>query len=206
MLRRLKGALRDFAYSVTVFSDVKPIARRMFVTNSFDSILASIGVNIGGFSGEANPLLLAMSIIGGGVSLGLISNLLGVYMSERAERVRELRDLERKLASSLKGSIYWKAARFIPLYVALWSSIGVLLFPAMIAIPYLASSAGLVSLHNAFYASLAISITALAGVSAYLGKITHEGLLRGALRGLLLGLLSIVLVYSLKSVLVSAVG
>jgi predicted membrane protein (TIGR00267 family) len=135
----LNSILRDLKLLPRYYKDVRAIARRMFVTNAFDGILASLGVSVGGFSSKANPELLALSIIGGGLAMGLFSSVVGVYISERAERLRELRELERSMAKRLDGTIYARLAKLIPLYVALWSGLGATTFPLAVAFPYLVS-------------------------------------------------------------------
>ncbi|MEB3859617.1 MAG: hypothetical protein LRS43_00235, partial [Desulfurococcales archaeon] len=124
----------------SIYPDIKPVARRMFVTNSFDSILASLGVAVGGYSSTVDPFNLALSIAGGGLAMGVFSGMLGVYLSERAERLKEITEMERKVASTLQGTIYWRAAKLAPLYVALWSGLGVVVFPLLMAMPLLLAS------------------------------------------------------------------
>ncbi len=202
MLSRLRKLVEDLAKVKRIYPDVEPVARRMFVTNSMDGLLAALGVNVGGFSPESDPLLMASSIIGGGVAMGIMSGMIGVYLSERAERVREVRELEKKLSAKLKeDSIYWRAASLIPIYVALWSGLGIVLFPTLVAIPYLLAASTLLTLQASFIASLSTSLILMALLGAYLGKISGEGVAASAAKGLLLGVAAAVLVYLLKGAL-----
>lgn len=191
--------LREINNIVRYYSDVKSIARRMFVTNSFDGLLAAIGVNVGGYSPYSDPLQLAMGIIGGGVAMGVFSGMLGVYLSERAERLREVAELERKLAKSLKGSVYWKAARIIPLYIALWSGLGIVVFPTLTAIPYFLAARGLLGVSEAFYWSLLTALALMALLGAYLARISGESIVKSVARSVGVGLGGALLVLVLKS-------
>jgi len=174
----------------------------MFLTNSFDGILAAIGVNVGGYAETVKPGLLALSIIGGGAAMGVFSGIIGVYLSERAERLRELRDMERNLQASLKGSVYWTAAKAAPLYIALWSGIGIILFPTLIALPYIAASmCSCISMPTAFQASLAIALSILGMLGAYLARISGEPIAPSAARAIAVGIGGIILVLILKSLL-----
>ncbi|MCE4621261.1 MAG: hypothetical protein F7B95_02320 [Desulfurococcales archaeon] len=172
------------------------------MTNSFDGILAAIGVNVGGYSESVDPMVLALSIIGGGAAMGVFSGIVGVYLSERAERLRELKKMEHNLQASLKGSIYWNAARMTPLYIALWSGLGIILFPTLIALPYLATAmCGCIATALAFKASLAIALIVLGLLGAYLAKISGESIWNSVIRAISVGIGGIILVLVLKKLL-----
>ena len=194
--------VRSLGSITRVYPDAKEIARRMFVTNSFDGILAAIGVNVGGYSESVDPMVLALSIIGGGAAMGVFSGIVGVYLSERAERLRELKKMEHNLQASRKASIYWNAARMTPLYIALWSGLGIILFPTLIALPYLATAmCGCIATDLAFEASLAIALIVLGLLGAYLAKISGESIWNSVIRAISVGVGGIILVLVLKKVL-----
>jgi len=196
LLRRLVSDLR---LVVKVYPDVRSIARRMFVTNSLDGIVAALGVNVGGYTG-GDPTALASSIIGGGVAMGVVSGMIGVYLSERAERLRELRELEKMVAHDLQGSVYWRAAQVIPLYIALWSGLGVLLFPVLIALPHLLAARGLLGVEPAFWASIGVGLASMAWLGDYLARVSGEDRVRSVARVLAMGLAAIVLARLLRFV------
>ena len=190
--------IRDLKLIVKLYPDVKSIARRMFVTNSLDGIIAALGVNVGGYSPGGDPILLASSIMGGSVAMGLISAMLGVYLSEKAERLREYRELEKSLASSLKSSIHWKAVNIVPLYIAFWSGLGILLFPLVISLPYFMAAAGTLSMGNAYIASLLAALSSMGYLGYYLARVSGENPVRGVARVLGMGLLAILIVKLLR--------
>ncbi|MCE4603475.1 MAG: hypothetical protein F7B20_00720 [Aeropyrum sp.] len=198
---RIRGFIEEFKRLVSIHPDTPGVARRMFVTNGFDGLLAAIGVNVGGFRGEVDPLFMVLSIMGGALSMGILSGVVGVYLSERAERLKEVARLERKVARSLRGSIYWRAANFIPLYIALWSGVGILAFPFLTVTPYIAAMYGLVSVGWAFWASIAIALALSAGLGYYLGVVSGESRLLYTVRGLALSVAAILLVAVFKTVL-----
>ena len=147
-------------------------------------------------------MLIAASIMGGGVAMGIMSGMVGVYLSEKAERIREVRELEKKLSSRFKeDSVYWRAARLIPIYVALWSGIGIVLFPTLVAIPYIMAAVSGLSVRTAFIVSLSMALTLMGLLGAYLARISGEDPLKSAIRGLGLGVVAAVIVYMLKGVL-----
>lgn len=198
LARKISGVTRSFERLVNVYPDTPSVARRMFATNSFDGLLSALGVNVGGFRPDVSPEVLAFSIIGGSVAMGFLSGVVGVYLSERAERIREVKELERKVASSLKKSIYWKAANYIPVYISLWSGAGIILFPMLVAVPYLAASIGLIGMIEAYYASLGVALTLMSLLGVYLARISGGNPVVGAARGLALGVAGIVVVSLVK--------
>ena len=164
---KIHRLIHDLKSIVDTYPDVRSIARRMFVTNSLDSIITALGVSVGGYTSTTIPRVLALSVMGGGIAMGLISAMLGVYLSERAERMKEYRELEKKLAASLRNSVYWRAARLIPVYVALWSGLGATVFPILIAIPYIFLDANLLPGIIAYASSLFIGLGSLAFLGYY---------------------------------------
>ena len=199
--------LRDLRVVLRANPDVSSIARRMFVTNALDGIVAALGVNIGSFTRTMDPIVHASGMLGGTLAMGVVSGMLGVYVSEKAERLREYRDLERKVASSLKDSVYWKAVRLIPIYVALWSGLGIILFPLLATLPFFLVNVLHIDVVAAYYASIAISVGEMAFLGFYLGKISGEGIVKSTLRVLGMGVVALMIAYVLRAVLgISVVG
>ncbi len=178
----------------------------MFVTNSIDSIISSLGVNIGAYSANIDPKVMILAVLGGSISLSLVSGFIGVLVSERAERLRELREIEKKLGVRLKSPLYARSTTIIPLYVALWSSTGMLLFPLAIVAPYIIALTGALGVGEAFIISIAIALASLASIGVYLGVVTGERVLISALRTLSLGLLALIIVAVFKLVFKAVVG
>lgn len=207
LLEKLRNAYSEYRKLVAIYPDTPSVARRMFVTNGFDGLLAALGVNVGGFRPTIDPLFMILSIMGGALSMGILSGVIGVYLSERAERSKEIAKLEKKVARSLKGSIYWRSARIIPFYIALWSGVGVLAFPTLTVIPYAIAVYGIIGLQTAYYLSLAIAIALSGGLGYYLGVVSGENKIIYTARGLGLSMAAILIVSIFKAALgVSPLG
>jgi len=186
--------LRNMSLYVKIL-EAKSIARRMFVTNSFDGLLSSLGVILGSYiSGASNPMNYVGGVAGAAFAMGFFSGFVATYMSERAERIRELRETERAMLHSLRGSIYEKAARLVPLYVALWSGFGAIVLPLIAVLPFIVGELlGLnVSIRSLVYASAAIILLELFLLGAYLGHISGENKLVSGLRLALIGLAAVI--------------
>lgn len=197
----LREFLKDLRNVTRYLDDVKPVARRMFVTNAFDGLLAALGVSMGSYSGSADPAMLALGIVGGGLAMGLFSGMIGVYLSERAERLSELHKLESKMMKNLRGTIYWRIARVVPVYVALWSGLGVTIAPIIVALPYILVAAGAaMSMKAALVASIALGLVVAAMLGYYLGVVSGESKISSTLRFVSLAGGGVILVYLIRTV------
>jgi predicted membrane protein (TIGR00267 family) len=99
-------------------SKAQEIARRLFVMNAFDGTLTIMGVVIGAhFAGVINPHVIITAGIGGSVAMG-ISGVSGAYLTDRAERKRDLRKLEMAMLKNLEDTHYARASEFASF---LWS-------------------------------------------------------------------------------------
>lgn len=198
MLNKIKNFLKNFFIIAESFKEVRSIARRMFITNSFDSIFASLGVIVGAYEPSLNSLVLGMSILGSSLTMGIFSSIISVYFSERNERLKELKELEKALMVSLKDSIYGKSINFLSLYVSLWSGVGAFVFTSLISLPFLASHLFNFNMTQALIISLIISFFELGYLGYYMAKISNESALINIVKNIILGLLAIAFVFLIK--------
>jgi predicted membrane protein (TIGR00267 family) len=193
LFQALMGLYREIAHYASILN-AKDIARRMFVTNSFDGLLSSLGVVLGNYlSGTTSLESYIGAVLGASFSLGFFSGVVATYLSERAERLRELRKTERVMLHSLKGTIYEKAAKLVPIYVAFWSGLGAIVLPIIGISPFLlARLAGVAaSIALLVYSSAAVMVLELFGLGYYLGGISGENRLLSGLRMAMIGLGSV---------------
>ncbi|MET1128913.1 MAG: hypothetical protein ABWW70_06310 [Thermoproteota archaeon] len=197
-LGRLVQALRELRNlgRYAAILEAKSIARRMFVTNSFDGLLSSLGVLLGSYiAGEESIGSYIGAIIGASFSLGFFSGFVATFLSERAERLRELRRTEQAMARPLSDTIYGKAARAVPLYVSIWSGIGAAVLPAVGASPLLLARLGILtaSIRTLVFSSAAVMLAELFLIGVYLGRISGENPLVSGLRTAAIGLAAVAL-------------
>mgnify|MGYP000051843579 CR=1 FL=1 len=118
------------------------IARRYFVTNGFDGALTMLGLTMGFYAGGgvATPVVIS-ACLGAAIALG-VSGMTSAYMSEAAEREKELHELEQALVGNLEASAHARAARLIPLIIAAVNGFAPLFLALLIMLPLWLSEAG----------------------------------------------------------------
>ncbi|NOZ89501.1 MAG: hypothetical protein GXO15_06220 [Crenarchaeota archaeon] len=201
MIRRLLSFLRDL-HSYADMLDAKEIARRMFVTNSFDGLLSTLGIVLGNYMyGTVKVESYVGSVVGASMALGFFSGMVATYMSERAERLRELRKTEKAVLRSLRGTIYEKAAKVVPVYVAFWSGVGAMLLPVIGIAPFLAAMIlGLsMPVWVLVYASAGLILLELFLLGVYLGRISGENPLVSGARMTAIGMGAVALFTALRA-------
>ena len=113
----------------------RKIFRRYFVTNGFDGALTTLGLIIGFYSAQ----LVAVSVVikacmGAAIALA-VSGFASAYVSEAAEREKELKELERSLFKDLEGTAHGKAARVVPFLVAFVNGLAPFALSIIIILP-----------------------------------------------------------------------
>lgn len=198
-LEKIPGLVRNIQ-RLADMGDAKSVARRLFVTNSFDGLLTSLGVILGLYIGGVDtPSAYAGGVLGGSLTMGFFSGFLGAFFSERAERIKELKEMQVHVMKDLSNTIYGKITKFVPLYVAFWSGLGVVLFPFIVVSPFALSMIGLVELENAIFASVGLINMLIFLLGVYLGHISRESKLKtgGTMLAVSLGATITLLVLSL---------
>ncbi|HNT77164.1 MAG TPA: VIT1/CCC1 transporter family protein [Anaerolineae bacterium] len=149
------------------------IARRAFANNSFDGVLTMVGVVMGGFAvGVEDPKVILVTGLSTAVAIG-ISGGWGAYLTESAERQRELTELERSTLTNLHESTIGQAARAAVLIVTATDGLSPFLAAFLVVIPFFLT-AFLPSITYAFYMSLGMALLALFGLGVYLASVSQE--------------------------------
>jgi predicted membrane protein (TIGR00267 family) len=169
-------------------SHSEAIMRRYFVVNGFDGALTMLGLIMGFYVSDRVDLAVVItSCLAAALALGM-SGVSSAYISEAAERRRDLAQLEKAMGTSLDESHHAQAARWIPWLVALVNGIAPLLI-ALIVIVGIAL--GLEPLLAAMVVALAIIF--LLGV--FLGRVGGIFWLWSGLQSLAVALVTVGLIY-----------
>jgi predicted membrane protein (TIGR00267 family) len=185
----LNDYLKQFRFYLKV-TGAAAISRRYFVMNAFDGALTALGVIVGAWSsGPIQPRFIVGAGLGMSLAMG-ISGFAGAYLTERAERLRRLRELERSLLIDLGSSIHGRAFRT----VVLWTAFVDAMSPALTSIasisPFIMLSHGLVSADQAVFISITTIFVILFSLGAFTGRVSKESILISGIRMLSVGLIT----------------
>lgn len=152
------------------------IARRYLVLNAFDGVLATLGVVAGAYlAGATQARVIFIAGLGASSAMG-ISGAWGAYLTERAERRRALRELEKELFTSLRGSTIEQASRTAVFLVALVDGLSPVVTSLLVLTPLFASLLGVVLLGTAFAVSTVIALAILFTLGVFLARISGTNL------------------------------
>jgi len=105
------------------------------VVNGFDGALTMLGLIMGFYVSDRVDLAVVItSCLAAALALGM-SRISSAYISEAAERRRDLAQLEKAMGTSLNESHHARAATWIPWLVALVNGIAPLLIALIIIVP-----------------------------------------------------------------------
>lgn len=171
------------------------IVRRYFVVNGFDGGLTMLGI-ITGFviSAPAELPLVINSCLGAAIALG-VSGVSSAYVSETAERRRELSELESAMATHLDKSLHGEAARWVPLFVGVVNGSAPVIISVLILAPLWMAQAGVPMPLPPLYASIAVALSVIFSLGVFLGRIAGVPWLRSGLRTLSVALVTAALIF-----------
>lgn len=170
---------------------IAEIARRYFAMNAFDGVLTTIGVLAGSYLAGVRDLSIPIRTgIATSIAMG-ISGLWGAYLTETAERRRELTELERISLIDQSGTSIGRASRFAVVVVSLVDGFAPAMAALIVLIPlFLGDLIGNVVLSYALAGGLAL--LGLFGLGIFLGVVSEEkNLLAYGMKTLLAGLAAI---------------
>jgi len=172
-------------------SDVGPITRRYFVMNAFDGALTMLGVVIGAYvSGVIDqPTVIISAGIAGSIAMG-VSGVSGAYMTEKAERKKKLRDLEKAMLTDMKNGLHERSHRFATIFAAVVDGVSPAIAAMFVVSPFFMVNFGIISAELAFFACITITLIVLCSLGVYLAKISDESMIKYGIQMLLVGLVT----------------
>jgi predicted membrane protein (TIGR00267 family) len=170
------------------------IARRYLVTNGFDGALTMLGMVTGFHASGMTDLSVAISACLGAAIALFISGLSSAYLSEKAEREKELHDLEQALVTDLQESDYGQASRYLPILVALVNGLSPLLLSLVILSPLFLAEQGYALPLSPFINAIIVGLICVFSFGVFLGKISKTFWLWSGLRTLIIGVATVAII------------
>jgi len=163
------------------------IVRRYFVIGAFDGALTILGVILGAYVGEGidHPELARQLIIGAGLAGGIalaVSSTVGAYEAERVEHQLSHQHLEKAMLRPVEGDR--KGAMKVSISVsAIVHGVAPLLAAFVPLVPFF-----FMGLHEAVVTAIAMTLSFLFILGAYMGSLIKEMLVYTGLRFVIAGL------------------
>ncbi len=168
-------------------SDVGPISRRYFVMNAFDGALTMLGVVIGAYvAGILEPMPIISAAVAGSIAMGT-SGMSGAYMTEKAERTKKLKELEKAMLTDLKNGLHHRSHKFATIFAALVDGISPALAAMLVVSPFFMVNPGIITVETAFFTCIVLTLVVLSLLGVYLAKISDESMIRYGVQMLLVG-------------------
>ena len=176
-------------------SESEGIIRRYLVVNGFDGALTMLGLIIGFLvSSPAELDVIINACLAAAIALG-VSGISSAWVSEVAERKRELRELEEAMVADLGQSAHGQAARWVPLLVALVNGGAPLLMSLLIISPLWLAQSGVALPASPMYLAISIAAALIFILGVLLGRIADVSWLHSGIRTVAIAALTVALIY-----------
>ena len=185
--------LRQVKLLLTI-SRTSDITRRYFVVNGFDGALTMLGMIIGFMLSASSDLTVIINAcLGAAIALGM-SGLSSAYVSEVAERKRELVKLEEAMIADLHETAHGEAARWVPIWIAMVNGSAPLFISLLILLPLCLSKAGVNLPLSPLYIAIIIALVLIFLLGVLLGQIAGISWLRSGVQTLLVAVITAALI------------
>ena len=189
------------------------IARRYLAMNAFDGALTMLGLILGGLitinpaiPDQAHLQFDAILVAAAGTSIAMaISGFSGSYLTESAERDREVEEIGKAMLSDMSDSMYAKASKTTSVVVALIDGSSPAIAAFIIIIPLFFVPSGILGYRMAFYFAIGICLALLFALGLFLGSISKRNIWSYGAKTLFAGIITAILML-LVSYLTGAPG
>jgi len=189
------NALERFAQKLQRYnqlSNIGEIARRYFAMNAFDGVLTIIGVLMGNLTaGVEDARIVVTTGMTTCIAMG-ISGLWGAYLTETAERQRELNELEGITLTSLSETRLGEASRAAVVIVAAVDGLSPFLAALIVLLPFFFTQL-FPTIRWVYITALGLSLLALFGLGVFLGRVSRQNVIVYGLRTVIAGGISIII-------------
>jgi predicted membrane protein (TIGR00267 family) len=171
--------LRQIFYLDRILNDVlyDEYARRAFANNAFDGALTFLGILMGNLVlSEFHPSTVIRIGLSTCLAIGM-SGAFGRFLSERAERKRSLKKIEKNMFTDLSGSSLEREAKKKTITISIIDGVSPALAAVVPLSPFFLAQASVISVNVSIVASLALVFIVLFGLGIFLGKTSEENAL-----------------------------
>ncbi|MGD1991638.1 MAG: VIT1/CCC1 transporter family protein [Anaerolineae bacterium] len=185
-------SLREVLQRIRAYNrlaNIAEIGRRYFAMNAFDGVLTIIGVLMGNLTARVwDPRIVVSTGLSTCIAMG-VSGLWGAYLTETAERKRDLDDLCQQTLTDLNETTIGRASRVAVVTVAVIDGLSPFLAALIVLVPFFL--AGLLpAVVWAYYLSLGMALLTLFALGMFLGHVSRENILIYGVKTIVAGVIS----------------
>ena len=171
------------------------VMRRYFVVNGFDGALTTLGLIMGFYvSAGVDLVVVITSCLAASLALAM-SGISSAYISEAAERRRQLSQLEKAMLTSLDESQHARSIVWGALLVALVNGIAPLFIALIIIFPLWLGQHSLLQGLEPLPTAMAVALVMIFLLGVFLGRVGGTFWLWSGLQSLGVALLTLGLIY-----------
>ena len=154
------------------------LLRRYGVMNAFDGALTMLGFIMGSYvAGVRDPRVIISAGISASFAMGL-SGFVGALITEKAERERQVKELEKVLFANLKGSFIDRASKMTVIFAAIVDAVSPAIAALISSMPIIFAFYKIINFDLAVQISILLTLGFIFSLGLYLGKISGENPLR----------------------------
>jgi predicted membrane protein (TIGR00267 family) len=171
--------LRQIFYLDRIVNDVlyDEYARRAFANNAFDGALTFLGILMGNLVlTEFHPSTIIKIGLSTCLAIGM-SGAFGRFLSERAERKRFLKQIEKNMFADLSDSSLGQEAKRKAITISIIDGVSPALTAVIPLSPFFLAQASVIPVNVSIVASFALVFMVLFGLGMFLGKTSEENAL-----------------------------
>ncbi len=181
------------------------IARRYIAMNAFDGVLPVIGILMGSVITLAyqNPAFVyqttLLAILGMSFAM-FVSGITSSYLTETAERERQIKELEHSLLTDLKDSGISRAARTTTIVVSLINGLSPSMAALSTVVPLFLPLFTTLPIEVSFYISISVGLVVLFALGVFLGRVSKTNVVIYGLKTVAAGALVILMMWVVSSI------
>ena len=192
MVRLISKTIKDIKKYLRI-SEAGGLIRRYFVMNAFDGALTIFGVILGAYAVGITDFSLIVSIgIATSIAVG-ISGVWSAFLTETAERKKELKSLEKSLHRDLKGTDIERAFTATTYITAAVNGLSPFIAALVILLPFIFAPPDF-SVNSVYNLSFILAAAVFLSLGAYLGKTSKENIFFSAIKLLLAGAVCMIVI------------
>jgi predicted membrane protein (TIGR00267 family) len=129
-----------------------------------------------------------------------VSGITSSYLTETAERAREIKELEQSLLTDLKESGIYKAARTTTIVVSLINGLSPSMAALVTAVPLFLPLFTILPIEVSFYFSISVGLFVLFALGVFLGRVSRTNVIIYGMKTVAAGALVVLMMWIMSNI------